>query len=211
MLKKNLFLLLITVSSIVIAQNSTEKELKLIETPEQIKSFLDSKKSKKNKVITFNEERHKTILAKKLFKLSVGSTKVVEGEYQRTFYKVIKKTKDTYHRVSYIALDSSIYSINELNALRDKIIDRHRGGTPFNFLAKEYSIDETAKRGGDLGWFPEGKMAPEFDEEVINRSHSVNDVFTIHVPSKNLYYIVLKTHEPKKILAVDVLKVVELL
>ncbi len=209
MLKKIILLLLISSTTIVFAQNSTEKELKLIETPEQIESFLASKKSRKNKVVTFNEEKHKTVLAKKLFKLNVGSTKIIESEFQKTFYKVIKKTRDTYHRVSYIYLNGSTYKLNELNALRAKIIKSYNEGTSFDILARKYSMDATAYKGGDLGWFSNGKMHPDFEQEVMRYSHDVKDIFTLDIPSKNQYFVVLKTHEPKEILAIDVLKIVE--
>lgn len=209
MLKKSLLLLLISSSSFLIAQNSTEKELKLIETTEQAESFLETKKSRKNKVITFNEEKHKTVLAKKLFKLNVGGTKVYDSEFQKTFYKVIKKSKKTYYRVAYIFLDGSKYKIKDLKKLREDIIARYENGAPFDFLAKQHSMDGTANKGGDLGWFLEDEMHPDFEEEAINKPHSVNDIFTVDIPSENWYYIILKTHEPKEILEIEVLKVVE--
>ena len=65
----------------------------------------------------FNEEKHKTILAKELFKLSIGGTKVNEREFEKTFYKVINKTKKTYHRVAYIYLDGSKQSLDDINKL----------------------------------------------------------------------------------------------
>ena len=80
--KQLLVLIFIGFTSVLTAQTSTEEELLVIETPEQIETYLETKKSKKNKLITFNEEKHKTILAKALFKLPTGGTKVNENEFE---------------------------------------------------------------------------------------------------------------------------------
>ncbi len=209
MFKKLLILFLICTSSFLTAQTSTEEDLEIIETPEQVESYLETKKSKENKLITFNEEKHKTILAKELFKLSIGGTRVNENEFEKTYYKVIQKTKNTYHRVAYIYLDDSKYSLEDINTLRDKIIAQYHNGAPFDFLAKQYSMDGNSNKGGDLGWFLKGKMHSDFENEVVNEDHSLNDIFTIDIPSENWYYVVLKTHEPKDISEIEVLKIVE--
>lgn len=209
MLKKVLILIFICLTSFISAQTSTEKELEVLETPEQVETYLESKNSKKNKLITFNEEKHKTTLAKELFKLSIGGTKVNDREFEKTYYKVINKSKKTYHRVAYIYLDGSKHSIDDINLLREKIIAKYNNGAPFDFLAKQYSMDFNANKGGDLGWFLKGEMHVDFENEILNVEHEFNDIFTIDIPSKNWYYVVLKTHEPKDISEIEVLKIVE--
>ncbi|SFZ91833.1 PPIC-type PPIASE domain-containing protein [Flaviramulus basaltis] len=209
MQKQLLFLIFISITSFLNAQTSTEKELAIIETPEQIKTYLDSKKSKKNKLVTFNEEKHKTKLAKALFKLHVGGTETSENEFEKTFYKVVNKTTKTYYRVAYIYLDGSKYDKANIKATRDEIISKCKKGIAFDFLAKQYSMDGSANKGGDLGWFTKGEMHPEFESKVLNNNYGLNDVFTIDIPSKNWYYVVLKTHEPKEISEIEVLKIVE--
>jgi peptidyl-prolyl cis-trans isomerase D len=42
-----------------------------------------------------------------------------------------------------------------------------QNGGKFSTLAKEYSEDTTKNAGGDLGFFPAGKMVPAFDEVVF--------------------------------------------
>ncbi len=209
MLQKLLSLFFICFSIILTAQTSVEEELKVLESPEQVKSYLETKASKKNKIIVFNEEKHKTILAKELFKQNIGGTKINENEFEKTYYKVINKTEKTYHRVAYIYLDGAEYSLDELNDLRDKIIAQYHNGAPFDFLAKQYSMDGNAKKGGDLGWFLEGEMHPDFEVAIFNTDYNVNDIFTVDIPSENWYYVVLKTHDPKDISEIEVLKIVE--
>ncbi|MFI1743187.1 peptidylprolyl isomerase [Thalassobellus sediminis] len=209
MSKQLLLLLFICFSPILKAQNATEIELETIETAAQIESYLETKKSKKNKLITFNEEKHKTQLAKALFKMHVGSTKVNENEFEKTLYKVVSKTKKIYYRVSCIYLDGTKYSLEKIINLRDIIIKKYKNGASFNFLAKQYSMDHNANKGGDLGWFLKESIHPEFGEKVIGIEHEINDIFTIDIPSKNWYYVVLKTYEPKEISEIEVLKIVE--
>jgi parvulin-like peptidyl-prolyl isomerase len=209
MIKPLCILAFVGFSSFLSAQNSIEKELELVQTPEQIEQFLESKNSKKNKLITFNEEKHKTSLTKELFNLRVGGTKVNENEFEKTIYKVIEKNKKTYNRVSYIYLDGTKYSLVDINALRDKIIAKFNNGAPFDFLSKQYSMDDNANKGGDLGWFLSGEVHPDFENEIVNAGHEINDIFTIDIPENNWYYVVLKTHNPKDIEEIEVLKIVE--
>jgi len=209
MLKKLLILFLICTSSFVNAQTSTEEDLKIIETPEQVESYLETKKSKKNKLITFNEEKHKTVLAKELFKLSVGGTKVNEREFEKTFYKVINKSKKTYYRAACIYLNGETNSMGEIEEMRTKIISQFNSGLPFDLLAKRYSKDENSNKGGDIGWLLKEDVSKELESQLIDNKHSLNSIFNVDVPSKNAYYVVLKTHEPKEISEIEVLKIVE--
>lgn len=209
MIKNLLFTVLFSTFSLLNAQNSTENELEFIETPEQIDNYLALKKSKDNKLITFNEEKHKTTLAKELFGLPKGEIKTVTTNLKKTVYKVVEKTKISHYRVAYIYLDGSKYNVTELNELRTKIINQYKNGAPFDFLAKRYSMDSNANKGGDIGWFTQGEMLPEFENEIINGHHALNDIYTLDIPEKNWYYVVLQTHDPKNISEIKVLKIVE--
>lgn len=59
-------------------------------------------------------------------------------------------------------------------------------GEKFEDLAKEYSSDGSAEKGGDLGWFGPGAMVPEFEEaayalEVNKISEPVQSQFGFHI------------------------------
>ena len=54
-------------------------------------------------------------------------------------------------------------------------------------------MDENANKGGDTGWFVEGDYQPELENEIINGNHSLDDIFTVDIPEKNKYYVILKT------------------
>lgn len=49
----------------------------------------------------------------------------------------------------------------------EAIIKKLEGGSKFEELAKENSTDGTAANGGDLGYFSEGQMVPEFEKAAF--------------------------------------------
>lgn len=48
------------------------------------------------------------------------------------------------------------------------ILEQLKKGASFEDMAKKYSTDSTAAKGGDLGWFSRGAMVPEFDKAVFS-------------------------------------------
>ena len=48
-----------------------------------------------------------------------------------------------------------------------EVLDKLKGGASFEELAKKYSIDAAAAKGGDLGWFGTGSMLPEFEKAAF--------------------------------------------
>ena len=47
-----------------------------------------------------------------------------------------------------------------------KLYQQARSGADFGNLAREFSQDGSAANGGDLGWFTDGQMVPQFEEAV---------------------------------------------
>jgi hypothetical protein len=82
-------------------------------------------------------------------------------------------------------------------------------GAPFDFLAQQFSMDESAKKGGDSGWFKEGDNLFDFEKSVTKGNHQLEDVFSVDSPQSNSYYLILQSHEPKNISEIKVLKIVE--
>ena len=195
-----LFILPLTCGS----QENFGVELDSILSKEDAKTFIKSNKDVKGKIIVFNKEKHKTQLAEDLFKLSKGDKKVVKSEYNNTYYKILDKEKKSHNRVSYILFDGKKMTPSEINSKRTKIVALYKKGHKFKDLAKMYSMDLNAGRGGDLGWFEDGKMPPDFENAV--KSHSTKDIFTLDINDRNWYYVILKTHDTKKIEEITVLR-----
>lgn len=209
MLKYSLLVITLFLSVSISAQKELQKELDSVTTIEKAQRFIDSKKGKKNKIITFNEEKHKTKLTEELLKLSNGGHKIIKREGENIHYKILEKNEITYYRVRYIMLDGKELSISSIEQLRPEIIEKHKLGVPFKDLALQYSMDHNGKRGGDSGWFTYGDMLPEFEQQVMNDKHQKDDIFTVNVESNQWYYVVKKTHDKKSIKEIKVLKVVE--
>lgn len=206
---KKFLLLFILFTSIINAQDDTPKELELITDTPSAEAYLKTNKTKGSKLITFNEEKHKSVLATDLFNLSVGGKKTTQNGYEKTTYKVVEKNIITHYRVSYILLDSKNREVSKTKAYRDRIITTYNNGSPFDFLAKKYSVANNATRGGDTGWFIKGESAKYFDIDVTEYQHSENELYTLDNDEKGLYYIILNTYQPKEIKEIKVLKIIE--
>lgn len=112
------------------------------------------------------------------------------------FFKILESKTVTSFRVKYIFLDNRKITIDSIISLRKIILKRLKDGEAFETLAAEYSMDGNAKKGGDLGWFSEGMMREEFENQV--RMHAKDEVFTVDIPSEKWFYLVKKSHEPRK-------------
>jgi parvulin-like peptidyl-prolyl isomerase len=200
---------LLLISSIAIAQKDFEKSLDSLQTLDDVNLFFKKNKTIKGKVIVFNEDKHKTRMAEDILKMGIGSKKYFKDAPQRTYYKVIEKNEIPYYRVSCVFLDGSKKSIKDINIIRNQVISKYQEGYRFTDLAKQFSMDNTAKQGGDLGWFTNGDLHPDFEIAVIEGNYSKDDIFTVDIPEINAYYVVLITKDKRLIKESKVLKVTE--
>ncbi|KFF05421.1 peptidylprolyl isomerase [Flavobacterium reichenbachii] len=113
--------------------------------------------------------------------------------------KIVKTESIVSMRVSYIYLDGSKLTINDINKQREQIIKLYKKGKSFGDLASIYTMDSNSNKG-DLGWFNEGVMHKTFEDAV--KGHKKNDLFEVDIPENKWYYVVLKTYNdlPKSIL-----------
>ncbi len=209
MVKTTTLLLVLLSISTLSGQTDFETQLDSIKDEKQATAFIELNKSKKGQIITFNKEKHNTTFAQDLFKLGNGGKKVFKTDAEQTYYKVIEKNEVPHYRVGYIFLDGSKKSMEEITKSRADIISKYKEGFQFKDLAKRYSMDDNANRGGDLGWFRIGDLHPDFEQAIVNNSFAINDIFEVDIAEKQWYYVVLKTHNPKVIEEIKVLKVTE--
>lgn len=207
---KYILLLIITLSSFTLnAQDDFETQIDAIEDEGSAVTFIKQNKASKGQLITFNNEKHKTRFATALFKLRKGGKKVEKTEVEKTYYKVIDKIKTPYFRLSYIVIKGDNRSDDEIRKLQDNIINKYKQGYRFEDLAKHFSEDQTAKKGGDIGWVTTGDLHPNFELKLSENNYQVNDIFTINISEQNRYYVAVKTYDNKLIEEIKVLKITE--
>ena len=105
--------------------------------------------------------------------LSSPSVGDVSGPYFSFSYAMLYKVKgfDSCYmvRASHILLSvdngngSGKYNHAQAKKTADMLLKKINAGANFEALAKEYGCDGTAVRGGDLGWFKENVMVPDFN------------------------------------------------
>lgn len=209
MIKRLYLIALLFSATIVHGQKDFERSLDSIQTLDDVTIFLKKNKTVKGKVIVFNREKHNTRMADRIFSMRVGAKRSFEDAPQKTYFKIIEKYTIPYYRVSVVYLDGNRLSMSEINERRSKVIDMYNEGYMFQDLAKQYSMDNSAKQGGDIGWFTEGDLHPEFERQIIEGNYSTDDIFTIDIPETKSYYVALMTYDKRMIEEAKVLKVTE--
>ncbi|PIY96006.1 MAG: protein translocase subunit SecD [Candidatus Kerfeldbacteria bacterium CG_4_10_14_0_8_um_filter_42_10] len=86
----------------------------------------------------------------------------------------------------------------EAKAKAEKILDEALApGADFAVLAKANSEDTSAAQGGDLGFFPQGAMVPEFEDVIFNKAEA-GKVYPELVQTAFGYHII-KVEEKKTV------------
>ncbi|GAB4323724.1 MAG: peptidylprolyl isomerase [Candidatus Zixiibacteriota bacterium] len=72
-------------------------------------------------------------------------------------------------RLRYLTLTKAPSTDDSIEVRRDMeaLAERARGGEDFAELARNYSDDQTAQQGGNLGWFGRGAMVPQFEQAAF--------------------------------------------
>ncbi len=100
------------------------------------------------------------------------------------FYKVSSIAQDSVARAraSHILLRAGEGTTPEqkagIRAKADSLLKLLQGGADFAQLARDNSDDPSAARGGDLGWFAQGRMVEPFEKAVFDKNEAglVNQV-----------------------------------
>jgi peptidyl-prolyl cis-trans isomerase C len=109
-------------------------------------------------------------LKTEMYEKSVASAKRVDEATAKQYYD---SNKDAFKmpeqaRVQYILLkatDTDPEPVRkDAKARAEEAQKKATGGADFAALAKQYSQDQTAAKGGDVGFFPRGVMFPKFEE-----------------------------------------------
>ncbi len=107
------------------------------------------------------EELKKRLVVEAYLKKKVDEQAKVTDEELQKFYN---QNKDKFKSGDEIKA-SHILVKDEKTA--QEVLAKVKGGGNFEELAKKYSIDSAAAKGGDLGWFGKGSMIPEFEKAAF--------------------------------------------
>ena len=134
-----------------------------------------------------------------------------------TLYKVtgVSTGKQLAARASHILIKADGATPEAKAAAKAKaqdILNKIKGGADFAALARQFGTDGTKDQGGDLGWFGQGRMVPEFEKAIFATTapgllpNVVETSFGYHVikvtaaPTKQTYQVaeVKKTITPSE-------------
>ncbi|WP_127844970.1 peptidylprolyl isomerase [Psychroflexus aestuariivivens] len=206
MLKKIFFIFILLLSFNLTAQralfNQNFDEFSEFDIPEnELKQY-----KSEGKLTIFNVEKHSTSLAKKLFDLKVGKTyEIKKGTFTKVL-KVVASKEIEHYRINYIFLDGNKFTYDKIDKLRDKLKNMAGGRYDFKGLAKQYSMDMNRNRGGDSGWFKEGRIHEDFRNAALSKMRNANEIFKIDLENEKWFYLVKKTYSPRKIREIVVLE-----
>ncbi|MCB9593721.1 MAG: peptidylprolyl isomerase [Sandaracinaceae bacterium] len=119
-----------------------------------------------------------------------ANAEALDQEYRRQRHRYTNLEEQTHarHILLQIGEDASDTDRAAKRAEAEGLLAQLQGGADFGALAREHSNDEgSAARGGDLGWFPRGRMVAPFEEAAFGADpntlidHLVESRFGFHI------------------------------
>ena len=117
---------------------------------------------KNREVQNILDEAKKKILIARLLKDEVDDTIEINEEDIELYYD---GNKEKYMRPEIMRVSHILVPTKEE---ADRIASELAKGAVFEDLARAKSVDPTAQRGGDVGYFPKGQLMPEFEAACEN-------------------------------------------
>ena len=146
-----------------VTDKEKEKEIVLEEMINRIVLAQEAEKSKLDEQaeIRFQLERQReNILARALLRKYLNDSPITDEEVEKRYQQEVEKTHKTEYRARHILLKTEEDARQVLAQLKK--------GANFAQLAKSKSTDvRSGKEGGDLGWFNQGQMIPDFFNAVM--------------------------------------------
>ena len=98
----------------------------------------------------------------------LGPYKLTNGRYRLSKFSELVKRPDSVE-ARHILLNSENYSRDTAEVILKDLRNQVKSGIDFGELAMKYSDDNGSKiKGGELGWFEEGKMVPQFEDACFS-------------------------------------------
>jgi parvulin-like peptidyl-prolyl isomerase len=188
-MKNSLAGLFLLVSAPIFAQLTVTEQFQKIGTVQQAQQFIDANKELKPALLHLSYGKDTSLIEKRLLRQKKGD--IFSVGY--VTYKIIDATDTVAYRASYIFLDESSLSIQQIDSLRKLILQKASTGTSFDQLSDQYTMDGNNAHG-DTGWFFGEAMVPKELQDAV-KNHKPGDIFTVDVSDKQWHYIVKKTYD----------------
>lgn len=140
-------------------------------TPEELQSYF--KENKDDYQIAEKRKIEYVIVEKEALKLNIQITKKEINRYyeQHKNLYLVPEERRASHILIKLSENASPEIAEQARKKAEEIYKKSQAGEDFTQLAQKYSEDEaTANEGGDLGFFPRGRMVAEFDSEAFSMS-----------------------------------------
>ena len=155
-----------------------------VSTPEGMREFLDNLLTRRSLMLEaermglheepqitrqIQEYRERLILQRLMAESLPERTELTEDELRRYY----DQNRDQYSvgeqvRVSQILIGTGARDVDEARGKARSILDRARAGEDFTALARSYSEHSSAQKGGDLGFFPRGRVIQEVEDVAFS-------------------------------------------
>jgi parvulin-like peptidyl-prolyl isomerase len=192
-------ILIFSIITIDSFSQSVAEAFRTVNSLEQASDFIIKYPEAEARLFSISSDKDTSDITVPLFGKKAGYVFSLE---QNTF-KIVEAQDVPLYRVSYIFFDGNLLDKTLIDSFRTLVMEKFRQGTSFAKLAKEYTMDFNPT--GDLNWFTTGEMVAEFEDAV--KKHKQFDLFTVDIPSKNWYHVVLKTFDDRIIKKLTILKI----
>jgi len=182
-------LLFLLFSVPVFAQPTVTEQFQKITTVQQAQQYVDANKELKPAILHLSYGRDSALIEKRLLRQKKGD--IFSVGY--VTYKVIEATDTVAYRASYVFLDESSLSMQQVDSLRKLILQKASAGTAFEKLSDDYTMDGNNTHG-DTGWFFGEAMVPKELQDAV-KNHKLGEIFSVDVSDKQWHYIVKKTYD----------------
>ena len=128
------------------------------------------------------------------FSLSDEEMKKYYEEHKADYYKdEVKASHILISTVDDNGKELSEAKKKEAKKKAEEVLKKAKSGEEFSELAKEYSDDSSASKGGDLGYFTQDEMVSAFSKAAF--SLKTGEIYNKVVETSSGYHIIKKTGE----------------
>jgi peptidyl-prolyl cis-trans isomerase C len=136
-------------------------------------AFQEQLKARQMTLADLKTETRSEILVNKTVQAEVAPKVTVQKQELDDFYKA---NPDQFKEPDRIRASHILFAVDSSAAPEAKkaarteaegVLKRAHAGEDFAALARQYSKDSSAQNGGDLNYFPQGKMVPAFDKAAF--------------------------------------------